>query len=248
MGKSPSPLGRLLEEISWEGNARHYREGGRGFENVLTAEVLQAIDFLPRKAFLGRILESLPGEIAPAARLLGQEVEELSFSLLPGGFMLEQSLSSIKSPLEVQPDAIVESPSVLCLLEAKRIKRGAFQPEQLAREFIGVVQKARSLGRRPLLLLLLPKEPPVSISGMGRLEIHEAVSRSLGSVLERTEEATSPEDLLKQLHTVVAYTTWPRISECLTEARRAFTSGSPSIDASIGRLTDAALGALTWHG
>jgi hypothetical protein len=33
--KSPSPLGRLLEEISWEGNARHYRYGRRGFENGL---------------------------------------------------------------------------------------------------------------------------------------------------------------------------------------------------------------------
>ena len=30
MKTSPSTLGRLLEEISWEGNARHYRQGGRG--------------------------------------------------------------------------------------------------------------------------------------------------------------------------------------------------------------------------
>jgi hypothetical protein len=40
-----SVLGRLLEEISWEGaSVRRYRDGGRGHENVLTAEVLTALD------------------------------------------------------------------------------------------------------------------------------------------------------------------------------------------------------------
>ena len=34
-------IGRLLEEISWEGKrVRLYRHGGRGMENVLTAEVM----------------------------------------------------------------------------------------------------------------------------------------------------------------------------------------------------------------
>ena len=42
---SPSAMGRLLEEISWEGNARKYRHGGRGLENVLTAEFFLALDF-----------------------------------------------------------------------------------------------------------------------------------------------------------------------------------------------------------
>ena len=48
-----SVLGRLLEELSWAGNTiRNYREGGRGYENVLTAEALQGLDFLPRKVKL----------------------------------------------------------------------------------------------------------------------------------------------------------------------------------------------------
>ena len=33
-----SPIGRLLEEISWQ-SAKKYRNGGRGIEYVLTAEV-----------------------------------------------------------------------------------------------------------------------------------------------------------------------------------------------------------------
>jgi len=68
---SPSPIGRLLEEISWEGNARKYRQGGKGFENVLTAEVFQALDFLPRSSFLGRIIATLEGGDSETLRLPG---------------------------------------------------------------------------------------------------------------------------------------------------------------------------------
>ncbi len=32
--KNRNALGRLLEELSWESNARKYREGGRGLETV----------------------------------------------------------------------------------------------------------------------------------------------------------------------------------------------------------------------
>lgn len=35
--ENSSMIGRLLDEISWEGNAKKYRGGGRGKENVLTA-------------------------------------------------------------------------------------------------------------------------------------------------------------------------------------------------------------------
>jgi hypothetical protein len=56
-----SPVGRLLEEISWEGNARPYRRGGRGRENVLTTEVFQLLDWLQRHAFLGAVLNAAHG-------------------------------------------------------------------------------------------------------------------------------------------------------------------------------------------
>jgi hypothetical protein len=106
MAVSPSVFGRLLEEISWEGNARHYRTGGQGYENVLTAEVLQALDFLPRAGFFARILESVAGAgAASAVRTLTNEAEGTRFSLLPGGVFLETT-PSVKSPVEVQPDAV----------------------------------------------------------------------------------------------------------------------------------------------
>jgi hypothetical protein len=71
-----SVLGRLLDEISWEGRSvRGYRGGGRGRENVLTAEVMTALDFLPRASFLGAVLDNAQG--ADAARaVLASEIEE----------------------------------------------------------------------------------------------------------------------------------------------------------------------------
>ena len=37
-----SAVGRLLHELSWEGNSRRYREGGRGLESVLPVEGFHA--------------------------------------------------------------------------------------------------------------------------------------------------------------------------------------------------------------
>jgi hypothetical protein len=74
-----SVLGRLLEELSWEGSSiRRYRHGGRGYDNVLTAEVLLALDFLPRQAFLGAVLRVAHG----------------SPRLSPGSLMRSSPLSS----------------------------------------------------------------------------------------------------------------------------------------------------------
>jgi hypothetical protein len=243
--KSPRPLGRLLEEISWEGNARKYRYGGRGFENVLTAEVFQALDFLPRTAFLGRILDSLAGAVE-TVKMLAQEVEQIHVSLLPGGMFLAEHPPAGSFQLEVQPDAVIDSPSVYCLLEAKRIRRGAFQPEQLAREYLAVVQQADA--RRPLLLLILPKIPPVAVSRHGSLEITEAVARWLEPVLARCEHEFPPvHELLTRIESVVAYTTWRAIVEAISSGLHAFKSGDESVDASVARLARAALGAIDWH-
>lgn len=47
-----SIIGRLLKEISWEGKrVKMYRNGSLGYENVLTVEFFQALDFLPRNQF-----------------------------------------------------------------------------------------------------------------------------------------------------------------------------------------------------
>ena len=65
-----SVVGQLLEEISGEGNARRCQDGGRGKENVLTAEEFYPLDFLPRAVFLGRIVARAHGADAIRQRVI----------------------------------------------------------------------------------------------------------------------------------------------------------------------------------
>ncbi|MEU4746203.1 hypothetical protein AB0G02_37880, partial [Actinosynnema sp. NPDC023658] len=119
--RNTSVLGRLLDEISWEGaSVRHYRDGGRGRENVLTAEVLTALDFLPRRAFLGAVLDNAHG--ADQARLTAsREVEDAELVFLPDEVVLNPDGRSRGDRLIVQPDATITTPSAHVLIEAKRI-------------------------------------------------------------------------------------------------------------------------------
>jgi hypothetical protein len=241
-----SILGRLLQELSWEGNARHYRQGGRGFENVLTAEVFQALDFLPRTDFLGSIVRSLEGGASETTTLLAEEIEQATISLLPGDIFLTDQVPPGKGPLSVQPDGIITSPSVYCLLEAKRIKRGAFQREQLTREFLAVLHEAQD--RRPLLLLVLREPPPIPVRGEGRLPIRDAVARWLDPVLRRTDRAFPTRDALEsRIDSVLAYTTWQHISKEVEVAVKNYETCNPTLQASVHRLTQAVLQAIHWH-
>ena len=83
-----SAIGRLLTELSWSGRSiRQYRHGGAGFENVLTAAVLQALDFLPRTAFLGSVLKQAHGA-DQARESLVRTVEQAEVTVLPGDIAL----------------------------------------------------------------------------------------------------------------------------------------------------------------
>ncbi len=215
---------------------------------MLTTEVLEALNFLPRTEFLGRIVRSAVGGNPATLKLLAEQVEDLNFNLLPGNIHLADIRQNGKGPLKLQPDGILESPLVYCMLEAKRIKKpGAFPEKQLAREFLAVMHEARD--RRALLLLVLPEAPPVLVSGHGRLTLNEAVDRWLPRVLERAEvEFPSLEELRSSIDSILAYTTWQRIYEEVDGALRSFSSTDPSIRGSITRLANAVLDAIRWHG
>ncbi|MEO7127084.1 MAG: hypothetical protein ABI382_10725, partial [Nakamurella sp.] len=110
----------LLDELSWEGNAIPYRNGGRGRENVLTAEVFRALDFLPRVPFLDAVLRSAG---------VGADAEGFDVDVLPG----DEQIAALG--IRAQPDVLLTSASHYILVEAKGMKPGAsFQPEQLYRE------------------------------------------------------------------------------------------------------------------
>lgn len=242
----PSNLSRLLGEASWE-NARVYREGGRGRENVLTVEVFQALDFLPRTPFFGGILDAAEGGASDRVPVLREEVETLRMALLPGDMFLANQPGI---QFWVQPDGVFETTSVFGLLEVKRIRGGSFQPEQLAREFVLTYQEARKRRKRPLLLLVLPKAPPVKVKGTeSPLHIKEAIAASLPSVLEKCDEGFPPVDeLLAEVESSVAYVTWDHVRESLVKSAEAFVSTDDSTSRAVDRIVTTALRAIDWHG
>lgn len=235
-----SVIGRLLEEISWEGRGvRAYRDGGRGRENVLTAEVLWPLSCLPRAAFLAEVLRQAHG--AEGARLqAAEELEEAEVTLLPDQIELGPDC------LVVQPDATVISPATYTLIEAKRIRRSSFQVNQLAREVVALLATAGD--RSPLLLLFLGSPPPVAVAGRGRLSLEGAIAAGLADVLTVTPEVyVSPEALLDRLPTTIAWITWREIADVTLRQAELFRGAPDGLAGTVRRLTSAVTDAIDWH-
>ena len=222
---------------------RRYRDGGVGLENVLTAEVLLALDFLPRTAFFGNVLKSAHGAEVARACLLA-EIEDAQATLLPGPHLLAPA-SEGASDFVVQPDALLTSKSSFCLVEAKRIRRSSFQPEQLARELVLTMRDAGE--RKPLLLLILGHEPPVPVKGHGRLAIRDAIASPLPEVLARARNhQLTVEGCLAALDNTVAWTTWASLRAVVAEQTENYT-GDPSTKGTVRRLAHSVLEAIDRH-
>lgn len=241
MTEIPSVIGRLIEELSWAGSTiKDLRGGGRGYENVLSAEVLQALDFLPRREFLGSLVDALNGGDSETRHSLRNEVEDANFLVLPG----EMHLQGDRIPkVEVQPDAIIKTPHVRCLVEAKRIRSSQFQPRQLAREFVMAHRDAD--GRRPMLLLLISNPPPVKVQKRGKLSIRDAIVAALPEVFQ---PGTDLSEWTELIDTTVSWITWNQLAKVVEAAAARFSSGSPSVDASVRRVANGILQSISWHG
>lgn len=226
-----SVIRQLLDEISWEHNARKYRGGGIGKENVLTAEVFQLLDLLPRTLFLGPVLDDARRMDGPGETLVA-DAEALSVSVLPG------DLATDGEHVTVQPDVLITSDSLFILVEAKAVRRASFQPEQLARELL--VARDRAEGRRAVLLLVLGAPPPVRVRGLGLLQVKDAIRVGLdllqGRVRDRTTESVE-----------VRWTTWQAISDRVGTSVGGFTNAHPSVVASVHRMGEMLRTAVETH-
>lgn len=224
-----SAVRRLLDELSWEGDARKYRGGGLGLENVLTTEVFQALDFLPRDAFLGAVLRAATGADAARAHAAA-EVEGAVVNLLPGD-LIEPDLS-----LRVQPDAVISSPGTYVFVEAKGIVASLFSVEQLARELL--VTAHHGAGRQPLLLLVLGTPPPLRVKGHGALQVADALRLGMDSISSRLERDLPGLDAASS----VAYVTW---SEIAAQVERAAAADYRATDGGAGQTIERLAASLT---
>lgn len=234
-----TPLNRLLEELSWEGNARGYRQGGRGRENVLVAEVFHLLDLLPRDQFLGQALRNSHG--ADAARLAAaDEAESMQVDVLPGGPNL------MPGGPNIQPDGYLHGNKSTVLVEAKRLRSSSFQLDQLAREYISLMRDHMTENR--LLWLVLGSPPPVKVRGVaGRMSIRDAILGRL-AVAHAQASAPPPLDQLKaSTDDHCAWITWRELSETVQESATRFDSLPPSVTATIRRASEGIVEAVRWH-
>lgn len=228
-------LGRLLEEISWDGHARVYRQGGRGRENVLTAEALQVLNALPRDQFLGGVIDALHDGDRETKDLLRTEIEDAVLELLPGDIGL------------VQPDGLLESKSVYALIEAKRLRASSFQAHQLARELVTVCTEGRRLGKRPMLFLVLAEPPPVLVQRQGRKSLRNAIEPQLAAAVKRLPDcALTTDELVAAIDSVVSWVTWREVRGEFARGAEAYASTSSS-DRAVRRLVGVLETALHWH-
>ena len=241
--RSPSVLRRLLTEISWEGTTTQYRSGGEGFENVLTAEVFQALDLLPRTEFLGGVVAALHGDDIEGTRSrVLMEIEGAEVDLLPGSLPRGRG----DPDYDVQPDATLSTSGAFVLLEAKRLRRSSFQAHQLPREFVAVHRYAE--GRAPLLLLVLPKPPPVSVAGHGSLSIREAIQLNFGTKSGAHATYEQVARLTDTIASSTAWITWSEIQDVVRRQASAFPSGTQSIAGCVSRLAALVEHAVVFHG
>ena len=241
-GIAMSMVGKLLEEVSWE-HATSYRQGGRGRENVLSAEVMMALDFLPRGRFLGAAIRAAKGA-DHARNVLVNEIEEAELRFLPGDMTLAPNRSG-NDQLVVQPDGLITSPGSFVLVEAKRVRSSSFQPGQLAKEYVATMAHA---ARRTPLILLLGAAPPVLVRGRGRMSLEDAISAELESVLLRANnEQLALEGLVERIHDVFCWITWTELSAVIGNQAADFSTTDPSVNASVQRLAKSVCSSIAWH-
>lgn len=241
----PNIIGRLLHEISWEGNARTYREGGKGRENVLTAETFQALDFLPRTHFLGEIVGSMQGADEARAIMLS-EIETVKIDLLAGDIYLRHD-REFQKKIIVQPDGLLRSDSVLALLEAKRIKRSSFQSEQLARELVAAKKEAKN--KVFLLMLITGNEPPYSVDKHGKLGVEEAIDLYIDQIVGEEVKGVemSADEFRESVNSSVCWITWAQLGQVVKQQMDCFLNESVSTIRSVERLSESIVTSIEWH-
>lgn len=233
-----SAIGRLLQEVSYE-NAKAYHDGGTGRENVLTVEVFQALDFLPREGFLGSTMAGAHGADSARERLI-EDIEDTTVELLVGDITptLESGLPATWS---IQPDAVIEGESVTCLVEAKRLRPSRFQPEQVARCLHTVTDP--NLDTFGFVLLVLADDPPIRVNGQGRVDLTTAV----GIGLDRQGIPWNRDQITELVAERFAWITWAEIASCVQTALEDEPSGDPSVHAALARLTNSISDSVRRH-
>jgi hypothetical protein len=204
-----------------------------------SAEVLLCLDFLPRDTFMGAVLRQAHGADL-VTRGAANDAESATVSFLPGTTKIRPAGPG------VQPDAWIATDSHLILVEAKAIRSGQFQLNQLAREYVVLVQESGP--KVPLLLLILGNAPPVKVEKVpGLIAPRESIRQQLPEAAKHAIElGATVTELSSQIDDRLAWITWSEIAEVVGDAVTAY-SGSSSTDKTVQRLAATLIRAVDWH-
>lgn len=233
-------IGRLVDELSWAGSSiRRLRNGGRGDENVLTAEVMLLLSLLPRTAFLGGVLAAAHGAEKTRA-LLDASLEQATVQMFP------DEITIPGTGVGVQPDAAIWTDDAVVLIEAKGTRTAAqFQKTQLAREYLALMTHPRE---HKLLLIIMGSPPPVRIQSAGRVDLFEGVTIGLE---ELCSAAALPAADVTHLHQAIPETvcwiTWQEIGSTVAEAAATYPCIDTSLASTLRRLAEGVTEAIDWH-
>ncbi|XVX20383.1 hypothetical protein ACQP1U_00460 [Actinomycetota bacterium] len=125
-------------------------------------------------------------------------------------------------------------------MEAKAIRRAAFQTEQMARSVL--VAQAHAAGRRAVLLLVLGAPPPITVRGLGRMTPEEAVTSGMAAIAARRPEAG-----VEAAQVEILWVTWAEIARVVPEGLAASRDLDPSAFASLSRLANSLADAVEAH-
>ncbi|GAA4035471.1 hypothetical protein GCM10023063_19940 [Arthrobacter methylotrophus] len=235
-----SVIGRLVDELSWAGSSiRRLRNGGRGDENVLTAEVMLLLSLLPRTAFLGAVILAAHGAEKTRA-LLATDLEQATVQMFP------DEITIPRTGVRVQPDAAIWTDSAAVLIEAKGTRTAAqFQKTQLAREYLALMTDSR---KHKLLLVIMASTPPVRIQSAGRIDLFEGVTIGLEELCSAAAlTASDVEHLVQAIPETVCWITWQEIRSIVAEAAATYPCIDASLAGTLRRLTQGVTDAIDWH-
>ncbi|MHA7143837.1 hypothetical protein ACX80U_03875 [Arthrobacter sp. TmT3-37] len=103
-------------------------------------------------------------------------------------------------------------------------------------------------GDRLPFLFLLGVEPPLSVKGLGKMTLHEAIRLYLPAVLERAgNTGFSEDDLMFRIDDVVCWISWATLASTIKSQMESFSCGDPSTDAAVQRLGNQVTSAIAWH-
>ena len=196
--------------------------------------MFQALDFLPRDQFLRQVIRSARGATT-GCQIAATHAEESTVEILPGDFL------HAEYGFKAQPDALITSTQSYVLVEAKRIRRSSFGPEQVARELLLAEQAAA--GRTPLLLIVLGAEPPVSLRGHGTMTLTDSAVLGAELISARLGRPVK----IPNLESTIAYISWAHIADRVQSAVSAYLENDVSASRTTQRLATTLLEAVRVH-